>query len=128
MWDGKPSLQLASKSEGGEGKRIPKDLALGHPKGLVFFSNSYHPALNLKLSCDLDNKEKREGKEPRLGKECREDKQENDLPSEAAQKKAAEQYRCAPPPTVLDRNLLKREESGCQLWAWRSYLQPQRKC
>lgn len=66
LWDGKPRVSNQHKRV--KEKRIPKDLALGHLKGLVIAFNSYHPALKLKLSGDPDNRESRGGKEPTLGK------------------------------------------------------------
>lgn len=72
LWDGKPRISNQHKRV--KEKRIPKDLALEHLKGLAIASNSYHPALNLKLSGDPDNRERRGGKEPTLGKECKVEK------------------------------------------------------
>lgn len=87
-------------------------------------SNSYHPALNLKHSGDLDNREKRGGKELRLGKECEVERTTKKVTCPLKLPRGKHLSNAGVPTTVLDGSLLKREELGCQSWALRSYLEP----
>ena len=87
-WETK-SLQSAQQNESRKGKRIPKDLALGRLEGLVIFSCSYYPALNLEHSGSLTIGRGGKESEARLGKECRVERttKKGNLPFEVAQSK-----------------------------------------